>query len=208
MKTRFLTFFAVAIFAATATTATVAQSSIVSGEYGSLVLAVDSKGRLTGYFHEGTGLDERGNSKFTCSFLLQAEKVSGNEVSVMTWHPNSPAEPKFGKLFRTDEGVMLKLDEAHGGCGNVAPDIADEGQAFEMTKRGDWIAAGMIRAEKAFFHTSMNVASRGKAFVVRGDRVTITRRQGTWVEVAFTNDAGRTTRGWMKADDLYPDEPF
>lgn len=208
MKLRLLTFLAVATFTATITVSATAQSPIVSGEYGSLVLAVDAKGRLTGYFHESTGLDDRGNARFTCSFLLQAEKVSGNEVSVMTWHPNSPAEPKFGKIVRTDEGVMLKLDEAHGGCGNVAPDIADEGQAFEMTKRGDWIAAGMIRSDRAFFHTSTNPASRGKAFVVRGDRVTVARRQGAWVEISYTNDAGRTTRGWVKSDDLYPDEPF
>jgi hypothetical protein len=208
MRTKLTKFLGVATLVTMSAVAATAQSNITSGEYGSLVLGVDSKGRLTGYFHETTGTDDRGNPRFTCSFLLQADKAAGNEISVMTWHPNAPAEPKFGKLFRTDEGVMLKLDEAHGGCGNVAPDIANDGQAFELTKRGGLIAAGMIRSAKAFFHTTMNVASRGKAFVVRGDRVTVTRRQGSWVEIAFTNEAGRTTRGWVKQADLYPDEPF
>lgn len=186
-----------------------AQGQIASGEYGSLVLGVDLKGRLTGYFFEATGVEDNGRPRFTCSFLLQGNRGGGDAYDVITWHPNSPAEVISGRLMPVGDGIELKLDEPHGGCGNVAPDLSsDEGQSFELTKAGTWTAVAMVRSPKAYFHTEADTRSRGKAFVVRGDMVVILRKAGGWADIAFTNSAGRETRGWIKLDDLYPDEPF
>ncbi|QQS34027.1 MAG: hypothetical protein IPM50_05475 [Acidobacteriota bacterium] len=186
-----------------------AQGRIVSGDYGSLVIGIDAKGRLTGHFAEALGVEDNGKPRFTCSFLLQSDRSSDGIYTVMTWHPNSPAEPLFGSLSATENGVVLKLPESHGGCGMVAPDIAsDGGQSFELVRAGNWIGAGWVRSPKAYFHTSASAAARGKAFIVKDDRIVIYAKRGGWVEAEYTNEAGRTTRGWLKLDDLYPDEPF
>jgi hypothetical protein len=203
-------FFQLFLLAVFAVGPAAAQDRIVSGDYGSLVIGIDAKGRLTGHFAEALGVEDNGKPRFTCSFLLQADKTSDNgSYTVMTWHPNSPAEPIFGSLTATDTGVTLKLPESHGGCGMVAPDIAsDEGQSFELVRAGNWIGAGWVRSPKAYFHASASAAARGKAFIVKDDRIVIYAKRNGWVEAEYKNEAGRTTRGWLKLDDLYPDEPF
>ena len=196
------------VLLAVAGSAAVAQS-VKSGEYGSLTLGKDAKGRLTGHFFEALGVEDEGKPRFTCGFLLQAEPSSDGEYSVMTWHPDSPAEPIFGKLIAVTGGVLLRLNEAHGGCGMVAPDISSEdGQRFELTSAGDWIAAGWVRSQQAFFHKEPKASARERAFIVKDDLVVIMARRGDWADVKYTNSAGRMTRGWIKLEDLYPDEPF
>lgn len=203
-------FFQLFLLAIFAVGSAAAQGRIVSGDYGTLVIGIDAKGRLTGHFAEALGVEDNGKPRFTCSFLLQAEKATDDgSYNVMTWHPNSPAEPIFGTLRPTGDGVVLKLDGSHGGCSMAAPDIAsDEGQSFELVRAGNWIGAGWVRSPKAFFHISASAAARGKAFIVKDDRIVIYAKRGGWVEAEYTNESGRTTRGWLKLDDLYPDEPF
>jgi len=190
----------------------VAQRTIRSGEYGSLVIGANEKGKLTGYFSESTGLNDKGRPQFTCSFLIVGESSDGESINVKTWHPVMGGEVINGTLstYQRDgeTGVNLKLDGDHGGCANVAPTFKeDEGQDFTLTTAGTWYEVRMVSAAKSFFYTKADTRSKSKAFVVKNDVVRISDEQGVLAQAVYVNDNGKTTRGFLNTKDLYSIEP-
>lgn len=185
---------------------------IKSGEYGSLLIGVAADGTLTGHFRETTGMDDKGRPRFTCAFMIRGEASEDGFYRVRTWHPEFRDEVIEGELsvFESDgiSGLRLKLEGEHGGCWNVAPMLKeDEGVEFELTSPGDWSEVRMISTAKAYFHSSADAKTKGRAFVVKNDVVRIAGSRSGWSEAIFKSDSGRTTRGWLKTDELYPANP-
>ncbi len=209
---RFLKTIFFAIVLAISVQTIVAQQTIRSGDYGSLVIGANEKGKLTGYFNESTGLNDKGRPQFTCSFLIVGESGDGESISVKTWHPVMGGEVINGTLSTYERdgktGVNLKLDSNHGGCANVAPTLKDdEGQDFSLTTAGTWYEVRMISAAKSFFYTKADIRSKGKAFVVKNQVVRVFDEQGVLAQATYVNDSGKSTRGFLKTDDLYSIEP-
>lgn len=203
-------FVILAIFISAATVSAQARGRIVSGDYGSLTIAVDSKGELTGYFDEGTG-DDNGRRRFSCTFFIFGEKQSGGLYQISTRYPGG-SDIVTGTLKLIGKGakarVKMHLDGEHGGCWNVVPDLKEEGGVdFELKTAANWEGIRVISAEKAYFFMSPEAKAPQKIFVVRNDMVRILSQKGEWAEVSYVGESGRTTRGWVRLSDFYQIRP-
>lgn len=184
------------------------QNKIVSGEYESLLLGVDSGGNLTGYFFEATGNDEMERPRFTCSFFISGKKQTDGNYKIKTWFPGDADEVIKGKLkFVGKNGkksVNLKLDGEHGGCWNVAPMIKeDDGTNYDLTVAGNWDSIRVVSASKGYFYKSAEAKAPQKIWVVRNDVVRVNQTKGNKANVTFVSDKGRKTSGWMNTRDFY-----
>lgn len=190
-----------------------ARGSIASGDYDSMMIAVDSKGELTGYFNEGTGDDGSGHPRFSCTFFIYGEKQVGGDYRIFTWYPGEPgSDIVAGTLRLVGKGsktrVNLWLEGEHGGCWNVAPGLKEEGGVdYELTTPAKWEGIRVISPARAYFFMSPEAKAPQKIFVVKNDPVRIVSLKGDWAEVSFTNDSGKTTQGWVKSSDFYPVKP-
>lgn len=188
------------------------KSEIVSGEYETLVLAVDGQGELTGYFDEGTGDDGKGNPRFTCSFFVYGARQTDGVYKIKTWFPGYADEVIDGELkFSEKDGkklVNLHLNGEHGGCWNVAPVIKEAGGVdYELTRAEKWTGVRVVRAAKSFFYAAADAKKPLKTFVVKNDFVRILQTKGDAAEVVYTNANGKRTRGWIKTKDFYSIAP-
>lgn len=185
------------------------QKKIASGEYESLLLAVSQGGELTGYFNEGTGDDGTGHPRFSCTFFIFGEKQADGSYKIATWYPGGDDDDVVtGRLkyavIGGNPGVNLHLNEEHGGCWNVAPQLKETaGVDFSLYSVGKWEGIRMISPAKAYFFMSPEAKAPQKTFVVRNDAVRIFRVKGEWAEVGFTGSSGKTTKGWMKLANFY-----
>lgn len=164
-----------------------------SGQYEQLMLAVDSEGRLTGYYREEQG---EGVVK-TCTFYLVGQGAGG-EIPVVTWSER----PFQGTLKAQKDGVTLKIEKGrqHPGCGLVLlPQIA-EGLDFDRVAEAAWSELRRISSGRAHFHSAPDAARVLKSFVVSGDIVGVVARKGTWLEVEYRGKKV-TTKGWIAASD-------
>lgn len=189
-----------------------AQSAIESGNYGSLNIAVDGKGVLTGHFREGTGDDGKGNPRFVCSFFIRGQRVDEGRFEIKTWHPEFPDEVIDGEVTASEtdgrKGLTMRLDGEHGGCWNVAPVLKEpEGVEFDLIKALNSTSVRMVASPKAYFHASASTKAKQRAFVVKNDSVSVIAVKGDWAEVVFSGDAGKETRGWMPISSFYKIEP-
>lgn len=173
-----------------------------SGQYEQLMLAVNSRGTVTGYYREEQG---RGVVK-TCAFYL-AGKGKYGEIPVVTWN-----ERAFrGTLRALKDGVRLKIAQAHEhpGCGLVLPPQIAQGIDFARVEDAAWTELRRISSARAHFHSAPDASRVLKSFAVKGDIVVVIAQKGGWVEVEYRKKKV-TTKGWIPAKTtakLTPPEP-
>ena len=183
-----------------------AKEKIASGDYGSLIIGIDAENSLTGYFNEATGIDEKGNASFTCSFFISGASDGKGGFDIRTWYPEDPDEVVEGVLRRSDSGsaINIKLEGEHGGCWNVAPDLKDEsGLDFTLTKKGDWIAVRVVSSKRVYLFKSIDAGAPQKIFVENGEVVQVLETHGDWAKIKFVSPGGRSAYGWMKKSEFY-----
>ena len=177
----------------------------VSGYYGnSMTIGVDEKNKtITGYYENHTGWDEVTQSpRFSCIFYFSG-MLKANNYQIRSWHPDDQnvIEGNLTFLVEDEQKVFnLKLKDEHGGCGNVQHFAGENGADFQLEKEADWIAIEIVSAEKAFFHNSPDINTKGKSYVIKGDIVRILTIGKEWVRAEFGTDT--ITRGWIKRSDL------
>lgn len=188
------------------------DKKVVSGEYESLTLGVNSAGELTGYFNEGTGDDGKGNPRFTCTFFIYGAKETGGIYKIKTWYPEFPEEVVEGELkfvkVGIKKGVNIKLDGEHGGCWNVAPVLKEEsGVDFSLSNEGIWESVRMISPNRAYLFKSFDAGAPQKIYVVKNDVVKVLQTKGDMAEISYSNSRGKTTKGWIEKKEFYGLEP-
>lgn len=60
----------------------------------------------------------------------------------------------------------------------------------------------MVLADKAYFHSSPNLANRRKAYLIRGETGTLTKVENNFGYLRFTNARGVVTEGWISLSDV------
>ena len=172
---------------------------ITSGQYEQLVLAVDPKGRLTGYFREEQG---RGVVK-SCVFSVSGQGKEG-EFPIVSW--SDRAFP--GTLKANKSGVTLKIPKGreHPGCGLVLlPQIAD-GLEFDRVSAANWYEFRKISSARAQFYSAPDPSRVQRAYVVSGDVVGVVASSGKWLEVDYQGKQA-SIKGWILASDTVPLTP-
>jgi hypothetical protein len=207
---KFLVFIALTLlcFAAPNDVSAQDENKIVSGDYESLILGVNSKGDLTGYFNEGTGDDGNGNPRFTCTFFIYGAKETGGIYKIKTWYPEFPEEVVEGELkfvkVGIKNGVNIKLDGEHGGCWNVVPVLKDEsGVDFSLSSEGNWESVRMISPKRAYLFKSFDAGAPQKIYIVKNDVVRVLQIKGDMAEISYHSANGKTIKGWVKTTNFY-----
>ncbi len=163
-----------------------------SGHYEQLILAVDPRGRVTGYYREdqGQGVVKR------CAFYI-AGRGKGGAIAVVTW-----SERAFpGTLTAQKDGVNLRIAQGreHAGCGLVLLPQISQGLDLDRVGDGKWTELRKISSPRAYIHSAPDTAENRKAFGVSGDLVGVISKQGAWLNVDYFGRNG-TVRGWIRAN--------
>jgi hypothetical protein len=176
----------------------VADSDIVSGDYGGeMLIAVDPASHIVrGYYQSSTG-----NGRFNCIFYFSG-KVNG---AIRSYFPETPEEVVMGTLSRESDGsVSVQLATEHGGCWNVQH-FADKDQPAEFTlgTAYPWVSVAVIRSARAHLYDSPTDKLPRKTYVVKGDGVGIRGQRPGWLQVDFLG-GGKPVSGWIRSSDVYP----
>ncbi|MDM1547113.1 hypothetical protein HX096_04490 [Empedobacter falsenii] len=179
------------------------SQTIQSGDYGfGLKLAFDQKTKkLTGYFENYTGWNEKTNKpNFSCIFYVEGQVVN-NKFDVLTYYPEDKTEDTIkGEIEIVGENaIKIKLSSEHGGCWNVQ-NFADEPVSFKMEKKTEWKQIKYVVTNKAYFYSEKSENKKLKAYLVKNDFVSIDRIEGNWAYCTFYGN--RITKGWIKVTDL------
>lgn len=175
---------------------------LASGDYSGLLIGVDKRGALTGYF-----AGYRGEGQFSCIFFVSG-KVGGPAAKVDTWFPEDrkPGEVIGGVIDSLMSGGMpairLTLQEEHGGCLNVQR-FASEVSAFQMTEPGSWEAIRIVAAPKAYFYDRPSSPRPRQAYAVTGDPLLVFETRDGWVRAEYRSPENRRTSGWVQERDLF-----
>ncbi|NWB95209.1 hypothetical protein HX882_04785 [Pseudomonas gingeri] len=171
-----------------------ADSTLHSGKYEQLMLAVTPEHQVEGFYAE-----ERGEgTTFSCAFYLQGEVEAGKDASVSTWLD----EVYPGTVKPSSDGVTLTVEQGrqHPGCMNVLmPDIAT-GLELSQTANKKWIALVTVSADKALLQKTPDAKATQGAYIVKGDVVGVLAFKNGAAQVEFTNAKDRSFTGWISQD--------
>jgi hypothetical protein len=185
-----------------------AATTIASGDYNGLLIAVDSDRQLiTGYFDSTTG-----NGQFSCIFYIRGNINSSNN-KIKTWFPDE-TDPQLvieGVIEKTSvngkPAVIVKLKEEHGGCWNVQRFAEKDSTPFNLTTINDWKEIRVVSSRRAYFHDTPQISTKRKTYIVRGDALRITQSIEGWVHAEYVNPDGQRASGWVKESELFSSYP-
>ncbi|XZF16046.1 hypothetical protein ACTHGU_07900 [Chitinophagaceae bacterium MMS25-I14] len=179
------------------------SQALLSGRYDELNVAFNPATNIvTAYFESYTGLDEQtGNPRFSCIFYIEG-KLNGKTATVTTYYPEDKNDDVIKGTLQliSSNSITIKLPEDHGGCWNVQH-FADDPVSFSLSKKEKWIELRYITADKSFFHSDKNEATKRKAYAVKGNVVYIERMENGWAYCSFYGTK-TTTTGWLKMETL------
>ena len=181
-----------------------AAPASLSGQYGSLLMAVTGD-TVTGAFSEtrvGNGTDNA--PQFSCAFQLTGTLKAG-KAQVLTWYPGQA--PIAGQLTVSPDGVSLKLKDDQPGCAMTEASMVDQAwQSAQDKARPDWIGTRLIAAARAVIRKTPDAKAGRTPYVVRDDAVAVLAVQGDAVEIAYPGP-DKTVTGWVRTSDLTPAAP-
>ncbi len=171
-----------------------AQSTVQSGVYEGLAVAISPAGDISGYFSEELG----GDVKRGCSFFLTG-KLKGTTATLKTW--SDMVYPGLLRFEGQDAVLKIAKGRHHPGCASVMmPEIAS-GLSLEKTVATKWTAIRKISAAKAYFYAAPMAAKRAKAYVVVGDVVGVLQEKPGWLEVEYPVIADTRRKTWLRTSD-------
>ncbi|EOV9675318.1 hypothetical protein ACN5L5_003922 [Cronobacter turicensis] len=172
-----------------------------SGVYEGLQLAVSPGGKIAGYYSESA----EDSVKRTCTFFLAGEVSAQQPDTITSWSSSVLA----GHIAVNNSGVTLTIPDgqSHAGCMNVLmPEIAT-GLELETTQKTRWQTLMQVTSSRAYLSATPDIATRRKAWIVKGDVVGVIQTQGNWKEIEYVGDRRKTTHGWVNSNDVQPLTP-
>lgn len=184
-----------------------ADQKFTSGMYEGLMLAVDDKGGLQGYFEQSLGA-----VNVTCAFLLKG-KDSGGQANIVTWSSQlfegglrNPEKYFFPGLLRRsktihgDEAVDMKIEQGYGhpGCG---PDIA-ENYGYSRNYEAKWVSLKLVKSKRASLFSGPSIDKKTKAYVIARDVLGVLAVNGDWINIEFPREGKKSIKGWVRSEDV------
>jgi hypothetical protein len=78
-----------------------------------------------------------------------------------------------------------------------------EPASFTLERAFDWTNVRVVKSAKAYFHKAPDASKKQRAYVVEGNAVGVRATRGGFVQAEYVGASGKTTTGWLRADDLY-----
>lgn len=186
------------------------KTPIISGQYDDgLNLAYDpSTKQITGFFAMERG-DDHGHPQFSCEFYIEG-KLENGWAKIKTYFPPDsktlvvPADDTINGLLvvQKNGNVSIKLNDEHGGCQMTGETFKDSPVEFSKSKVKPWISIRYVRSDKTYFYSAPDEGSRGKAYLVKGDIVYLSKKDAQWIFATYVNQTGKDIKGWLKAEDI------
>ncbi|WP_156348577.1 hypothetical protein [Sphingomonas sp. Leaf23] len=178
-----------------------AATTLRSGLYEGLSLAVAPDGRVVGHFLMEGERDRR------CDFVVTGRVDARGATIRALATPYGAARPPVGRIDPTGDGVRLTLPGSGNlsGCAQVAGPFLDDPKGLELSRTGagGWSDLARVRLAKVALRARPD-APAGKAYVVKGDVVGIAARSGANVRVIYPSDRQARSEGWVAASALEP----
>lgn len=176
-------------------------SSLHSGVYEGLMLAISPAGHITGYYAESA----EGGVKRTCSFSLSGQVSAQETNSITSW--STSVLP--GQISVSTDGIKLTIPDGqtHAGCMNVLMPEINTGLELEKTQETRWQTLAQANAERVYLSSTADVGTRRKAWIVKDDVVGVLQTQAGWTQIEFISGTGKTIRGWVNSKEIQPLTP-
>ena len=181
---------------------------VVSGTYnnGLLFLACDGE-NVSGFYSNGK---YKGNPNFGCSFYFygnNSEQIDNRKINITTLNPfNLSEKPKEGtfKLHDEENSLFSLVANLNGDyCWDKELGFSkietSPGVGFELTEEKLWLEIRIASSEKVYFYDSSDESTKEKAYVIAGDPLFVSKRDGEWLKVAFVGATSETI-GWVKKE--------
>lgn len=192
-----------------AAAATAGESlAFVSATYGDLQLVVN-RGELRGSYFTSIGDPAHGGA--TCSFTFSGRASDHGVASVTATdgydHTQGALRVLPLKPGQVAPDLVLTLTDSLNACSRIwgdRPMEIGDGERFADMDAAGWAP---VRVDKTYFYDAPGSAKRA-AYVMKGDIVTILAAGNDpivtkgFVHASFTNEAGRTTTGYLSLSDL------
>jgi len=176
-------------------------TTLQSGMYEGLLLAVSPTGNITGYYSESA----EDSVKRTCAFFLTGHVSAQQPDKITSW--SSSVLPGYIAANSTGFTLTIPDGQNHAGCMSVLmPEIAT-GLELGTTQQTRWQTLMQVSSPRAYLSNTPAAATRRKAWIVKGDVVGVIQKQAGWTKVEFVNGSGKTTPGWVSSNDLQPLTP-
>lgn len=176
-------------------------SSLHSGVYEGLMLAISPAGHITGYYAESA----EGGVKRNCSFSLSGQVSAQETNSITSW--STSVLP--GQISVSTDGIKLTIPDGqtHAGCMNVLMPEINTGLELEKTQETHWQTLAQANAERVYLSSTADVGTRRKAWIVKDDVVGVLQTQAGWTQIEFISGTGKTIRGWVNSKEIQPLTP-
>lgn len=176
-------------------------SSLHSGVYEGLMLAISPAGHITGYYAESA----EGGVKRTCSFSLSGQVSAQETNSITSW--STSVLP--GQISVSTDGIKLTIPDGqtHAGCMNVLMPEINTGLELEKTQETRWQTLARANAERVYLSSTADAGTRRKAWIVKDDVVGVLQTQAGWTQIEFISGTGKTIRGWVNSKEIQPLTP-
>lgn len=170
-------------------------SSLKSGVYEGLNLAISKEGVVTGYFNEKQGeVVEKG-----CSFYLQGTYAAG-QVSFISWR--TAKLPGTMKVQSDEITLQIPQGRNHPGCMSVLLPQIDQGLSLDLTSSANWEELRVVALDRASFYKEPDETKKMKAYLVKGNVVGVLgAKKKDWLSVEYITDKGKVS-GWMPETSL------
>ena len=194
-----------------------ADQKFTSGMYEGLMLAVDDKGELLGYFEQSLGA-----VNVTCAFLLKG-KDSNGQASIVTWSDqlfegglDNPEKYFFPGLLRRSktihgkDAVNIKVEQGHGhpGCSmTIGPQIGEEGISLSRNYEAKWVSLKLVKSKRTSLFSAPSIDKKTKAYFISRDVLGVLAVNGDWINVEFPRDGKKMIKGWVRSDDVEDLQP-
>jgi hypothetical protein len=176
-----------------------ATTTLSSGLYEGLLLAVSADGTVQGQYLESIGNDPNRR----CSFTLVGRGFAGRAKLVT----RSGAGALEGDLAAHDDGVVLRIPAGrdHSGCAMVLLPLIEKGLPLTKVASGAWTHLRSVQQDRLFLHAAPYASSRKGGYLVPGDVVAVVRQSSEWTLANFFDrQTGRRSSGWVHASGLGP----
>jgi hypothetical protein len=176
------------------------QTKLITGYLAALRTAPDRTDACKVFFQ---GVD---GGKGTINISLQDAEPTANMEGIGFLRVNS------GLLRREKENyvVSIKTSDVPGNCDWILEFLGEPSVvkrenyldiSIEAKKSGDWTAVRVAKSKRAYFHTTPDIKTKSKSFVIAGDLLYVYKENVDWYFVKY-DGAKKQTSGWIRKEDI------